>query len=228
MQSFSILQVRVGRVAPLGPNGVPSGIDKQPLAEPVRAAALGLAGDEQGDRRHHGGADKAIHAYPVGHYALWRAELPGEAERFQPGGFGENLVVDATEAGICLGDRFRVGAVLLEVSQWRQPCWRLNLRFGRGDMARLVQQTGRSGWYFRVLEPGAIEAGDGAVLDARPNPDWTLARVTRLLYHDRTNLTDLAAFAALPGLPESWSRLAERRLASGAVEDWSARIDTPG
>jgi len=228
MQSFSILQVRVGRVGPLGPNGVPSGIDKQPLAGPVVAGALGLAGDEHGDPRHHGGADKAIHAYPVGHYPLWRAELPEEADRFQPGGFGENLVVDATEAGICLGDRFRVGAALLEVSQGRQPCWRLNLRFGRGDMARLVQQTGRSGWYLRVLEPGALRAGETAVLDARPNPDWTLARVTRLLYHDRTNMTDLAAFAALAGLPESWRRLAERRLASGSVEDWSSRVETPG
>ena len=228
MQTFSILQVRVGRVGPLGPNGVPSGIDKQPLGEPVMAGPLGLDGDEHGDPRRHGGPDKAVHAYPVGHYPDWRAELPGEAERFRPGGFGENLVVDVTEAAIALGDRFRVGAALLEVSQGRQPCWRLNLRFGRDDMARLVQTTGRSGWYFRVLEPGAIGAGDVARLEARPNPDWTLARVSRLLYRDRTNRADLAAFAALPGLPESWRLLAERRLATGAVEDWSARIDTPG
>jgi MOSC domain-containing protein YiiM len=137
-------------------------------------------------------------------------------------------VVDVTEAGICLANRFRLGGALLEVGQARQPCWRLNLRFGRVDMARLVQDTGRTGWYFRVVEPGAIGAGDVAVLDARPAPDWTLSRVTRLLYHDRTNRTDLAAFAALPSLPEGWRRLAERRLASGQTEDWSARIDTPG
>ena len=82
--------------------------------------------------------------------------MPEQAERLRPGGFGENLVVDGvTEAGICLGDRFRLGGALLEVSQGRQPCWKLNLRFDRPDMARLVQETGRSGWYFRVLEPGA-------------------------------------------------------------------------
>ena len=144
------------------------------------------------------------------------------------GCLSDSFLAGVTEAGVCLGDRFRVGAALLEVSQGRQPCWRLNLRFGRDDMARLVQTTGRSGWYFRVLEPGAIGAGDTAVLEARPNPDWTLARVSRLLYRDRTNRADLAAFAALPGLPESWRLLAERRLASGSVEDWSARIDTPG
>lgn len=228
MQTFSILEVRTGRVAPLGPKGVPSGIDKRPLAGAVMAGAEGLAGDEHGDPRHHGGPDKAIHAYAASHYPLWRAELPERAERFRPGGFGENLVVDGVdEAGVCLGDRFRIGTALVEVSQGRQPCWRLNLRFDRPDMARLVQQTGRSGWYFRVLEPGAVRAGDTAALAARPNPGWTLARVTRLLYHDRTNRDDLAAFAALPGLPESWRGLAERRLASGRTEDWSRRIDTP-
>ena len=227
MLTFSVLEVRVGRIKPLGPKGAPSAIDKHPLAEPVMAGAEGLAGDEQGDRRHHGGPDKALHAYAASHYALWRAEFPDVADRFLPGAFGENLVVDVTEAEICLGDRFRLADALIEVSQGRQPCWKLNLRLGRADMARLVQETGRSGWYFRVLEPGAVRAGDTAVLDARPNPDWTLSRVTRLLYHDRGNRADLATFAALPGLPESWRRLAERRLASGAVEDWSSRIDTP-
>ena len=94
-------------------------------------------------------------------------------------------------------------------------------------MARLVQETGRSGWYFRVLEPGPVRAGDAAILDARPEPRWTLTRVADLLYRDRLNRTDLAAFAALPGLPPGWRRLAETRLASGRTEDWSARVDTP-
>jgi MOSC domain-containing protein YiiM len=228
MRSFTILEVRTGRIAPLGPNGVPSGIDKQPRAEAVLAGPDGLAGDEHGDPRRHGGPDKALHAYPAAHYPLWRADLPQQADRFRPGGFGENLAVDVTEADICLGDRFRIGGALVEVSQGRQPCWRLNLRFGRPDMARLVQETGRSGWYFRVLEPGVIRTGDVAVLDTRPAADWPLSRVTRLLYHDRTNRDDLAAFAALPALPDGWRRLAERRLASGSTEDWSARIDTPG
>ncbi len=228
MPTFAVLEVRVGRVKPLGPKGTPSAIDKAPVAGPAVADTLGLAGDEQGDPRHHGGPDKALHAYAVAHYPLWRAELPNEAARFQPGGFGENLVVEGiSEAGICLGDRFRLGGALLEVGQGRQPCWKLNLRFGRADMARRVQETGRTGWYFRVREPGVIRAGTQAMLAARPNPDWTLTRVARLLYHDRGNRADLAAFAALPGLTDGWRRLAERRLASGRTEDWSTRIDTP-
>lgn len=228
MTAFGVVEVRTGRVRPLGPKGVPSAIDKTEVPGPVRAGTLGLAGDEQGDRRHHGGADKAVHAYAVAHYPHWAAENPAASDRFRPGGFGENLVVEGTtEAGICLGDRWRVGEALLEVSQGRQPCWRLNLRFGLPDMARRVQATGRTGWYFRVLEPGGIAAGDVAHLTERPHPDWPLTRVSRVLYRDTLDRDALGRLAAIPGLPESWRRLALRRLESGRVEDWSPRVETP-
>lgn len=228
MPQFTIAQIRIGKVAPLGPNGVPSGIDKHPQDGPVRVGPLGLLGDEQADLRHHGGPNKAIHAYAMSHYPTWIAEYPGHAARLGPGGFGENLVVQgASEAEICLGDHWQIGDTLLEVSQGRQPCWKLNLRFGIADMAYRVQMTGRTGWYFRVIQGGAISAGDQANLVYRPNPDWSLARISGLLYHDRLNLVDLAEFAALAGLPESWQRLAQARLGSGRVEDWSRRIETP-
>ncbi len=227
MTVFSVSELRIGRALPFGPRGEPSAIDKQPVSTPLMAHANGLVGDEQGDRRHHGGPDKAVHAYAAANYPLWIAEFPDQAARFRPGAFGENLVVEGiTEAGICLGDRWRLGGALLEVSQGRQPCWKLNLRFGRRDMARLVQTTGRTGWYFRVIEPGKIAPGTAA-LETRPHPDWTLARVSHLLYHDRLNTPALAEFASLPGLPESWRRLAERRLASGRTEDWTSRVATP-
>lgn len=227
MTGFTLAEIRVGQVRPFGP--ATSAIDKAPVSGPVMAGPLGLAGDEQADRRHHGGPDKALHAYALSNYPLWAAEMPDRAGRFRPGAFGENLVVEGLdEAGLCLGDRWRLGQALVEVSQGRQPCWKLNLRFGRPDMARRVQETGRCGWYFRVLEPGTIAAGDRAALAARPNPGWTLARTGRLLYHDRLNRADLAEFAALPGLPDSWRRLALARLQSGRTEDWSRRIDTPG
>lgn len=155
-------------------------------------------------------------------------EIPEQADRFRPGAFGENLVVEsATEAEICLGDRWQVGVALIEVSQGRRPCWKLNVRFGVPDMARRVQATGRAGWYFRVLKPGDMTAGARAHLVARPNPDWPLTRIGHILYNDTLDMGALDAFAALPCLPESWRRLAERRIETLMVEDWRHRVDTP-
>ncbi len=228
MSAFTIAELRIGKVGPLGPNAVASGIDKLPAAGPLMARAGGLDGDEQGDTRHHGGPDKALHAYPVAHYPAWARDLPQRAARFRPGAFGENLVIEeATEGDICLLDRYRLGGAIVEVSQSRQPCWRLNLRFDLPDMARRVQETGRTGWYFRVIEEGPIAAGDRAEMIARPNPDWVLTRVWRLLYRDTSDIDALTAFAALPGLPESWRRMADARLARGTVEDWRPRLLTP-
>lgn len=228
MTEFLVAQVRVGRVRPLGPREVPSGIRKSPVRGAVAVGVDGLAGDEQGDRRNHGGRDKAVHAYPLSHHADWIADLPALAGQFEPGAFGENLVAQGVvEADLCLGDLWRLGGTLLEVSQSRQPCWRLNLRFGLPDMARRVQATGRCGWYFRVLEPGEIEAGQTARLVDRPHPDWDLARVGDLLYRECLDRDALAAFAALAGLPERWREMAARRLASGQTEDWTRRLDTP-
>ncbi|WP_246701894.1 MOSC domain-containing protein [Rhizobium terricola] len=228
IRQFAIAEVRLGRAKPFGPGTARSAIDKHPVTTSLLATALGLEGDEQADLRHHGGADKAIHAYSAEHYPKWAHDLPEAATQFRTGGFGENLVVEgATEADLCLGDRWRVGNALLEVSQGRQPCWKLNIRFDVPDMARRVQATGRSGWYFRVIEPGHIKAGDHASLEERPAPDWPLTRVTELFYKDRLNRPALIAFVALPGLPESWRTLAERRLRSGEVENWDSRLNAP-
>jgi MOSC domain-containing protein YiiM len=228
MTTFTILELRTGRAEPFGPTGELSAIDKRPTDRPLHVTAEGLEGDEQGDRRHHGGPDKALHAYALVHYRTWADEQPDVADLFRPGAFGENFVVEGvTERDLCLGDRFQVGSAVVELSQSRQPCWKLNLRFNQPDMARRVQSTGRTGWYFRVLEPGRIAAGAQAQLVARPNTDWPLTRVWRLLYHETLERDALASFLRLQGLPESWRCLAERRLTSGRVEDWNSRVNTP-
>jgi MOSC domain-containing protein YiiM len=137
------------------------------------------------------------------------------------------VVEGVTEADVCLGDHWRLGTALLVVSQGRQPCWKLNVRFGRDDMARRVQLTGRSGWYLRVLESGTLAAGQIARLVDRPHLEWPITRVSHLLYHAPLDAGALSAFAGLPGLPDGWRRLAERRLATRRIEDWRQRIDTP-
>jgi MOSC domain-containing protein YiiM len=228
MISFTIVELRTGHTKSLADGGVVSAIDKQLTHGMVFVGSEGLEGDEQADRRHHGGRDKALHAYPLAHYPIWAAELPQQADRFVPGGFGENLVIQGvTEKELCLGDRFQIGPVLVELSQSRQPCWKLNLRFERSDMARRVQSTGRTGCYFRVVRTGYIQAGCTAELADRPNPDWSLTRVANVLYQSSADAQELAEFAKLPDLPDRWRRLVEQRIRSKSIEDWGGRLTTP-
>lgn len=204
------------------PGGM-SAIAKQAVAGPVPVAALGLADDEQGDLRVHGGPDKAVHHYALEHYAAWRTELGALPVLGAPPAFGENFsTTGVTESGICMGDQVRAGTCLLEVSQSRQPCWKLNVRFGVADMALRVQRSGRTGWYYRVLEPGEVRAGDALRLVARPHPEWPLSRVIRLLYTDVLDEAGLRALSRLR-LPASWDKLVQRRLERQAVENWDRR-----
>ncbi|HQX90915.1 MAG TPA: MOSC domain-containing protein [Thermomonas sp.] len=204
-----------------------SAIAKHPLAGEVRIGELGIEGDEQGDLRVHGGIDKALHHYAFEHYAQWRNEL-GDLPLLQtPGAFGENISTHGlSEADVCLGDRYQLGSAVLEVSQGRQPCWKLNDRFGVAGMAKRVQTTGRSGWYYRVLQAGTASPGDVLTRLECRHPDWPLARLAQLLYTRVLDPALLEPALALPLLP-SWRKLIERRLQYGAVEDWGKRIDGP-
>lgn len=218
----------IGSIAPLGPRRVPSGIYKRPVSGRAAIGSAGIVGDEQGDRKNHGGPEKAIHHYPFDHYTQWRQELPWLSPRFEgPGAFGENIsTAGITEAEVCVGDIYRLGSALVQVSQGRQPCWRLNERFGHPAMAREVQQSGRTGWYYRVIEEGSVGAGDVLDLVDRPAENWTLVRIAHLLYRDTLNLEMLARLSELPQLSESWRKLALRRLERRTVEDWSRRLSS--
>lgn len=222
-----VLAVLVGRAVPWSRPGSFSAIAKTAVEGSVDVGPEGLQGDEHGDPRAHGGVDKAVHLYAFEHYATWRDELGPLAVLGRPGAFGENLsTVGLTEQDVCIGDRVRVGTVLLEVTQSRQPCWKLNDRFGVPDMARRVQDTMRSGWYCRVLEPGSLAAGDAIELVERPHPDWSLSLLMEMLYRRRLDRGLLERARALPLVP-SWQRLIDRRLDEGNVEDWAARLDGP-
>jgi MOSC domain-containing protein YiiM len=215
-----------GPVRPLGTRQVASGIDKHPSDRPLRLSRAGFAGDEQGDTRHHGGPDKAVHHYPRDHYAAWRGEIGAHPLLDRPGAFGENIAASGlTEADVAVGDRFRLGTALVEVSQGRQPCFRLNLRFELRDMARRMQDSGRTGWYYRVIEEGEVAPGDTLRLLDRAASEWTIDRLRRILYVDVMDRDNLTAIAAMRLLPERWRETAARRLATGRVEDWRNRLD---
>ena len=223
---MTAIALLTGRACTLAGSDALSGIAKTPATLPIALGTEGLAGDEQADRRVHGGAEKAVHHYPLDHYPIWMSELGNLEALRAPGGFGENISASGlTEKTVAVGDIFRLGTALLQVSQGRQPCWKLNHRFGVKDMARQVQTTGRTGWYYRVLEPGIVNAGDGLELVDRLQPSWTLHRLWHALYVDRMNRDELGAMAALDVLAEGWRKYAVRRLESGRVEDWRNRLD---
>lgn len=220
------LTLLTGSLAPLGDTDRLSGIAKTPVAAPLWLGPEGLAGDAQADRRVHGGVEKAVHHYPSDHYADWRRDLGDLPILDHVGAFGENISVPGmTEENVAVGDVFTLGQALVQVSQGRQPCWKLNYRFGVSDMARRVQNTGRTGWYYRVLQPGMVSPDDELVRIDRLAPDWTLRRLWHVMYIDRLNLDLLAEIAALDVLAEGWRRYARRRLESGRVEDWRPRLE---
>ena len=157
---------------------------KEPVAGPVSLSRENLSGDRQPDLTVHGGPDKAVCVYSADHYPEWRREL-GEQD-CGPGWFGENFTVEGqTEETVCVGDVYRVGSAVVEVSQPRGPCWKLGRRWGRLDLPKLVVRSGRSGWYLRVLEGGDVAAGQVLALGDRPYPKWTIDMVNRLTYAGR-------------------------------------------
>ena len=180
-----------------------SAIVKRPVDGPVAVTRDGLAGDGHADLVHHGGADKAVCAYPAVHYPAWRAQL--ERQDVGDGAFGENITVDGlAEDGVCIGDTWAVGDVLLEVSQPRQPCWKLARRWHLMTLTRLAVESGWTGWYFRVRHPGTLAAGAALALVARPHPAWTIRAANDVMHAGRGGLTDRRTLAALPELSASW------------------------
>jgi len=209
-----VVSILVGKVAPLGPEGVPSAFVKHPVTEPVVVSRLGLEGDEQADLSVHGGPEKAVYAYSRAHYAAWRQEYPQHAALLIPGAFGENLCIEGLqETELCAGDVHRIGSSRLQICQPRQPCFKLALRFEDKFMPKAMIRTGRAGWYYRVLEPGVIRIGDVVQLDDRPNPDFSFARLVELISHGKATQAELERLKDMQGLAGDWQARARETLA---------------
>jgi len=190
-----------------------SAIAKQPVSGAVRIGWLGLAGDSVADPVHHGGWDKAIHLYPQDHYGWWRERKPGHPLLEKPGAFGENIASHGmTEEEVCLGDRFSLGSAVVEVSHGRQPCWKLDHRFGARDVMATIVKTARCGIYFRVLREGEAEAGVMMELLERPLPQWSIARVFRLLIGGghKGEPDAVRTLTDMPVLAEAWRERARK------------------
>lgn len=210
-----VLALCTGPRAPL-PDGKLSSIDKSAREGSVRITKLGLEGDTQTNRKYHGGEHMAVHLYPADHYPYWREELPEVARLASPGAFGENLHTHGlTETDVFIGDRFRLGSTLLELSMGRQPCNTLALHFERKDMVKRITRNHRCGWYYRVIEEGHAQAGDMLELVDRTQERWSVDTVFAMLFDParESNESEVQDVLSLPALGPQWQAKLRAKLA---------------
>jgi MOSC domain-containing protein YiiM len=189
-----------------------TGICKKPIAGPQTLSGQGFHGDGVGDRKHHGGSDKAVCVYCINHYAYWESVL---GITMPEAAFGENLsVTDLREEDVCIGDRYTIGTAEVQVSQPRQPCATLAAKYGREDFIKLVADSGRTGFYFRVLKEGRVQAGDAVVLVEQDPRKVSVTFANNIYYRDRKNREGIEKVLSVPALSDSWRKTFQELLAS--------------
>jgi MOSC domain-containing protein YiiM len=210
---MKIISINVGRPRLVLSNGNPvsTAIFKEPVSGPVMLRALNLDGDRQADLSVHGGISKAVYAYPIEHYEVWKRELP-EME-LNNGMFGENFTVEGLfEDRVNVGDRFRVGEAELMATEPRLPCYKLGIRFGRSDIIKRFLQSRRTGIYFAVLKEGMVEAGSKIELISRDANSLAIADVTRVFAFEKDDADTLRRLVRLEALSESWREHFKKQL----------------
>ncbi|MGE5492144.1 MAG: MOSC domain-containing protein [Actinomycetota bacterium] len=201
------VQIFVGSITTLPDSGRPTAMFKHLVEGPQEIGPEGFVGDQQADRRVHGGPEKAVHLYPAEHYTRLAEKFPEAAQAMLPGSLGENLSTRGlTEADVCIGDVFALGSARLQVCQPRSPCWKIDNRFGVDGIAAFIAETGLTGWYWRVLESGQAKSGDTLALVERPMDGITLAEAMTIWSSHRPALDDLERIAAAPGIAGGWRR----------------------
>jgi MOSC domain-containing protein YiiM len=194
-----------------------SAISKQPVIGEVSIGIEGLTCDAQADQKNHGGPHMAVHLYPRVHREFWRDSIGAHPLLDAPGAFGTNLAVDTIdERQVFLGDRFLLGTALLEVSQPRMPCWKIERIFDRSGMVAQIIKTGRCGWYFRVIEQGVAQVGDKLERVEDNRSPWSIADICHEIAYPKAKTTAerIAAMAECDLLGPSWRNGAGKKLAA--------------
>ena len=190
---------------------VQTSIYKTPVSRRVHVTTSNIEGDQQSDLSVHGGAQKAVYAYPAEHYDFWRRELPNAELTW--GAFGENFTTEGLlEDEVWIGDRYRVGTTELVVTQPRMPCYKLAIRFGQAEMVKRFLKSRRSGFYLAVEREGDVGAGDVIERLARSERRLTVADVVSLYTADSANQPLLESASEHPSLPAAWREYFRKRL----------------
>jgi MOSC domain-containing protein YiiM len=212
---MKLVSVNVGRPRLLswGDETFKTGIFKKPVSERVMLRATNLDGDRQADLSVHGGPNKAVYGYPSEHYRYWRAELP--EQWLDWGAFGENFTTEGLlETQLSTGDRYRVGSAVIMVRTPRLPCFKLAAKFQRDDMIERFLLSGRSGFYFSVIEEGEVGAGDDFEFLGGETPSITIEEAFRLYFSPTSDVESLQRAVLVKTLPESWRERYQARLAA--------------
>jgi MOSC domain-containing protein YiiM len=185
-----------------------SGIIKDAPPGPVRVTTAGIEGDAQADLENHGGPDNVVLAYDSAHYLVWRERL--EIVDLSYGAFGENFTVRGfTDETVCIGDVWEVGGedgLILQVTQPRQPCFKLARRLLQPHIVKMVRETGWGGWYLRVLREGIARPGLAIKLTERRHPEWTVVKALEAMYGRAREREPAKALSVLPELSVRWKR----------------------
>ncbi|ATA19836.1 MOSC domain-containing protein YiiM [Gibbsiella quercinecans] len=204
--------------------GRPSAIAKRQVDGAVQLTPQGLAGDEQAETRHHGGPDRALCHYPREHYNHWRAQFPVQAEQFCAPAFGENIsTLGLTEHNVFIGDIFHWGEALIQVTQPRSPCFKLNFHCDIDDISLLMQQSGRCGWLYRVIASGEV-SGDRPLTLAARNSEISVAEAISIAWHMPFDEEQYHRLLAAAGLSATWSKTMLARITTGKIEDFNRRL----
>lgn len=205
--------------------GMATAIDKDCVSTHIYLSYQGLTEDECGDTFHHGGVDRALHQYPIEHYAYWQEKYANQALQWQAPGMGENLsTTGMTEQNVCLGDRYQWGEAIIEVSQPRSPCFKLNKRWGIEAFSVAMQNSSRCGWLYRVIQPGMVSVNEPLLLLNRVDNAMTISAVCESFFGDPLNYTKLLALKQHKTLSVSWLDKIEQRLVTNRVENWNFRL----
>lgn len=210
-----IISVNVGRPRLLSWKGTTfsTGIFKEPVAGRVMLRTTNLDGDRQADLSVHGGPNKAVYGYPSEHYAYWRAELPDQTLEW--GAFGENFTTEGLlETEVSIGDRYRVGSAVVMVQTPRLPCFKLAAKFQRDDILKRFLHSGRSGFYFSVVEEGEVGVGDDFEFLGGEPSSVTIAEMVRLYFSDAADLASLQRAVQVRILPAGWRERYQARIAA--------------
>ncbi|WP_019635471.1 MOSC domain-containing protein [Paenibacillus fonticola] len=212
MGQGEIISINVGKPIQVQFNNkeISTGIFKRPSDEPLFLSWLNFEGDGQADLVHHGGREKAVCVYPYEHYPFWEKEL-GRALEYSA--FGENLTTRGLlETEVCIGDIFQLGEAVVQVSQPRQPCFKLSVKYGAPDMPLKVQDTGYTGFYFRVLQEGLVSKSDGLIRTHCHPQGITVSYANRIMHCEKDNLEGIKQMLEVEELSENWRKTFLKRL----------------